>query len=195
MILNTAVELVPEGVTVEPYEISELPFFNSDLEADDPEVVLALKQAVSDADGVLFIAPEYNYGMTGVLKNAIDWANRGPKGTRGPRYSPMALKPVFIMSGSSQWSGGARAQVAVREAMVEPGALVYNFPQVLIGRFQDKIDDDGNLTDDLTRDYIALALDSFSTWVRLVGAKSANPFRDRLTELHTVDPRRIRGVR
>ena len=79
--------------------------------------------------------------------------------------------------------------------MIEPGALVYNFPQVLIGRFQDKIDDDGNLTDEVSRDYIALGLDSFAAWIRLVGAKSANPYRERLAELHTIDPRRIRGVR
>ena len=101
MILDTAVDLAPEGVIVGRYDISDLPFYNGDLENDEPATVMAFKQAIADADGVLIVTPEYNYGITGVLKNAIDWANRGPKAKRGPRYSAMALKPVFIMGGSS----------------------------------------------------------------------------------------------
>jgi chromate reductase len=143
-----------------------------------------------DADGVLIVTPEYNYGTTGVLKNAIDWANRGPQGRRGPRHSPMALKPVYIMGAASTFAGSARAQTAVREAMIEPGALVYTYPQVLVARAQDKLDDDGAIADQLTLDYVALAMRTFDGWIRLVGERSGSPHRDALAELHVIDPRR-----
>ena len=190
-LLRAAVELAPRGVTVVPYDIRDLPFYDSDLEeAEEPASVLAFKQAIAAADGVLFVTPEYNYDTSGVLKNAIDWANRGPKGTRGPRYSPMALKPVFVMGAASTFAGSARAQTAVREAMIEPGALLYNYPQVLVATAHDKVDAEVNLTDELTRDFVALAMQSFAGWIRLVGERSGSPHREALAKLHVMDPRR-----
>jgi chromate reductase len=175
-LLRAAIEVAPEGMSIEPY--------------GDPPRVAAFKQALTDADGVLLVTPEYNYSTTGVLKNAIDWMNRGPKGSRGPRYSPMALKPVYIMGAASTSGGSARAQAHVREAMVEPSALVFNFPQVMVSRAQDKFDADNRLTDQQTRDFVALAMRAFASWIGLVGQRFANPHRVELEALHHIDPRR-----
>src|SRR4051812_36666653 len=79
MALNAAIELAPEGMTVEIADISHLPLYNQDVEdAGAPEAVKQLKEQIKRADGLLFVTPEYNYSVPGVLKNAIDWASRPP---------------------------------------------------------------------------------------------------------------------
>jgi chromate reductase, NAD(P)H dehydrogenase (quinone) len=166
-LLRAAAELAPEGVEIVDYDIRDLPLFNSDVEAQgDPEPVRRFKQAIWDADGVLFVTPEYNYGTTGALKNAIDWANRGP---RGPRTSPMAGKPVFIMGATPAMAGTTRAQLQVREAMVEPGAHVLLQPQVLVAQAHQRFDEDGRLTHEPTRQFLATAMREFADWTNRLG--------------------------
>src|SRR3954469_19095034 len=77
-LLRTAQECAPEGVTIEIFGLHDLPLFNQDVEdLGDPEPVKAWKAAIAGADALLLACPEYNGGITGVLKNAIDWASRG----------------------------------------------------------------------------------------------------------------------
>lgn len=165
-LLRAAVELALPDITIVPFDISVVPFFNSDLEANgDPEGVTALKSAINEANGVLFVTPEYNYGVTGVLKNTIDWATRG---SPGPRTSPLAYKPVFIMGSSGSVVGTARAQQQVREAMIEPAAFVMQTPQILISRHMEKFNSDMELVDLPTREMLGNALIQFGQWIRMV---------------------------
>ena len=167
-LLRAAVELAPTGMTIVPFDISVVPFYNSDVEAEgDPPGVAALKTAVSEAAGVLFVTPEYNYGLPGVLKNTIDWATRG---ARGPRTSPLAYKPVLVMGSSGSMVGTARAQQQLREAMIEPAALVMQFPQVLVSRHREKFDEGMKLVDPTTREWVEKALVEFAQWIRLAQA-------------------------
>jgi chromate reductase len=102
--LRAAAELVPAGATLDIFEIDGLPGFNEDEEQNPPARVLELKRRVREADAVLFVTPEYNYSIPGVLKNAIDWASR-PYGD-----SAWSGKPAAIMGASDGSIGTARAQ-------------------------------------------------------------------------------------
>lgn len=73
---NAIEELCPEGFEFETFDISKLPFFSQDLENDPPDIVTEFKDKIREADGILFITPEYNRSLPGVLKNAIDWGSR-----------------------------------------------------------------------------------------------------------------------
>ena len=76
-LVRAAQEIAPDGMEITVFDIKDLPFYNGDIEAQgDPASVIALKSAVRDSDAVLFATPEYNWGTSGVLKNAIDWASR-----------------------------------------------------------------------------------------------------------------------
>ncbi len=89
--LRTAIELKPLGMTIETADISAFPLYNEDVRAQGfPPPVETLRRQIAAADALLFVTPEYNYSMPGVLKNAIDWASRPPN-------QPFAGKPVAIM--------------------------------------------------------------------------------------------------
>ena len=78
-LLRAASELVPEGMLIEIFDLLQIPLYNADVEArGDPESVAAFKQAIRQADAVLMVTPEYNHGVPGVMKNAVDWASRPP---------------------------------------------------------------------------------------------------------------------
>src|ERR1700751_743645 len=106
-LLRAAQECAPDGVTIEIFRLHDLPLFNQDVEDQgDPESVQAWKAAIRDADALLLACPEYNGGITGVLKNAIDWASRG---------SPSALagKIACIVGASPGVTGTVRGQDAL----------------------------------------------------------------------------------
>ena len=103
--LRTAQELAPEGMTIEIADISEIPPYNDDVRQEQgyPPPVERLRAEIAAADALLFVTPEYNYSVPGVLKNAIDWASRPPN-------QPLDGKPVAIMGASPSLLGTARAQ-------------------------------------------------------------------------------------
>jgi chromate reductase len=98
--LRAATQLVPEGVTLNIFELDGIPGFNQDEEQNPPAKIVELKRRIREADAVLFVTPEYNYSVPGVLKNAIDWASR-PYGD-----SAWDGKPAAIMGAS--WGPLAR---------------------------------------------------------------------------------------
>src|SRR2546421_8383271 len=102
--LRAAQQLCPEGTKIEVFELDGIPPFNQDDEGKPPARVSELKAKIRAADAVLLVTPEYNYGIPGVLKNAIDWASR-PYGD-----SAWNGKPVAIMSAAMSMGGGVRAQ-------------------------------------------------------------------------------------
>jgi chromate reductase len=146
--LRAAQSLAPEGVTIETFDIKGLPGFSQDDETNPPAQVVELKQRIREADAILFVTPEYNYSVPGVLKNAIDWASR-PYGD-----SAWTRKPVAIMGASVGTTGTARAQYHLRQMFVFLNMYAVNQPEVMISQAHKHFDAEGNLTEDATKKHI-----------------------------------------
>jgi len=160
--LRVAQQLVPSGARLEVAEIGQLPLYNQDLEAEPPGVVTDVKRRIRAADAILFVTPEYNYSVPGVLKNAIDWASR-PYGD-----SAWEGKPAGIMGASGGPVGTARAQYHLRQMLVFLNMPTLNQPEVQIGNAQDKFDPNGNLIHDPTRERIRQMLEALVRWTLLL---------------------------
>lgn len=156
-LLRAAQELAPSVVQIEIFDLRAIPPYDGDVEAaGDPEPVAAWKSAIREADALLIATPEYNRGVPGVLKNAIDWASR-------PALAPpVAGKLVGIMGASSGMGGTANAQRQVREALAFPRARVLEDPKVLVTSSYEKFDAEGRLVDERTRSKIADLLDALA---------------------------------
>jgi chromate reductase, NAD(P)H dehydrogenase (quinone) len=161
--LNAAAELAPEGATIEIFELDGIPGLNQDDERNPPEKVAVFKRKIREADAVLFVTPEYNYSIPGVLKNAIDWASR-PYGDNS-----FDGKPAAIMGASIGSIATARAQYDLRKMMVFLNMFPVNQPEVMIGNAGEKFDDEGNLTDEETKKYIGKLLQNLVIWTRRIG--------------------------
>jgi chromate reductase len=163
--LRTAIELKPPGMTIEVADISQFPLYNEDVRAQGfPPPVETFRQQIKAADALLFATPEYNYSMSGVLKNAIDWASRPPD-------QPFAGKPAAIIGAGAGMAGTARAQGDLRRACVFLDIHPINKPEVLIGQAQTKFDADGNLTDDAAKGFIRDMMTALAAWTRQIGKK------------------------
>jgi chromate reductase len=160
--LRAAQQLIPEGVTLDVFELDGIPGFNQDKEQNPPEKVAELKRRIVEADAILFVTPEYNYSVPGVLKNAIDWASR-PYGE-----SAWNGKPAAIMGASIGGIATARAQYHLRQIMVFLNMFPLNQPEVMIGNAAERFDAQGNLTDDTTKDYIRKLLENLVQWTRRI---------------------------
>lgn len=161
--LRAATELVPEDAEIEIFELDGIPGFNQDEEQNPPAKVAELKRKIREADAILFVTPEYNYSIPGVLKNAIDWASRP--------YGDNAFdgKPAAIMGASIGAIATARAQYHLRQMMVFLNMFPVNQPEVMIGSASEKFDDEGNLTDETTKDFIRQLLQNLVHWTRRIG--------------------------
>ncbi len=154
-LLRAARELAPAGTEFVEFDVRHLPHYDGDVEAaGDPETVTAFKDVIREADALLIATPEYNRGLPGVLKNAIDWASRPPLA------SPLARKPVAIMGASTGLGGTARAQQQLRDALEFPGAIVIEEPEVLVREAFMRFDEDGELADEEARAEIAALLEA-----------------------------------
>lgn len=144
------------GVEYDTYEnMADLPIYNQDLEADLPPVVQDLRDRIRAADGVVIATPEYNYSIPGGLKNLIDWASRPAAD------SALLGKPVGIMGAAPTNFGSVRAQLALRQCFLWIDANVMGKPEMVVFRAQDRFDEDGNLTDESTRDLLRQWLEAF----------------------------------
>ncbi len=146
-ILKTLAEKIAPQATLEIGAIGSIPLYNQDLEAGElPSGVVVMRQQVSEAAGALFVTPEYNYGMSGVIKNAIDWLSR-PAGK-----SCLIGKPFLIISSSPAATGGVRAQAQLRESILGCGARPIITGEIVIASVHTKIAD-GRLTDQASIDF------------------------------------------
>jgi chromate reductase len=156
--LRAAQGLAPEGMTIEIAEIGDLPLYNDDLRAAGyPPSAERFRAQLASADAVLFVTPEYNYSVSGVLKNAIDWGSRPPN-------QPFEGKPIAMMGASGGLLGTARAQYHLRQMMVFLDAFPLNKPEVMIGQAGKKFDESGKLIDEPTREFIRKLLESLRDW-------------------------------
>lgn len=157
--LQAAQQLVPEGMTIEIADISNIPLYNEDLRANGyPESVEQFRQQIKAADGVIFASPEYNYSVTGVLKNAFDWASRPPE-------QPFNDKPGAVMGASTGLLGTARMQYDLRKSAIFVNMLMMPRPEVMIAKAAEKFDAEGNLIDEKTKQLISDFLKSFQVWI------------------------------
>jgi chromate reductase len=160
-LIQAAQELAPDGMTIEPVETVELPFYNADVEAEgDPPAVAAFKAALRQAHGILIATPEYNDGIPAVLTNAIDW------GSRLPGRSPLMGKPIAVMGASPSQIGTARAQLHLRQLLAHVQARVLPPPELLVARAHERFDAGLRLKDEGTRRVLADLLVRFSRWIR-----------------------------
>lgn len=160
-LLQAAIELAPSGMAIHTFDLAEIPLYDGDVEEmGDPEGVARFKQAIREADGVLMVTPEYNHGVPGVMKNAIDWASRPPRG------AALAGKPVALLGASPGLTGTARGQTQLRQAFAFTESFCMPQPEVLVFRAHEKFDGAGRLTDERTRQNLGKFLVSFDDWVR-----------------------------
>lgn len=159
-LLRAAQQLTPADATIETFELDDIPGFNQDDESNPPAKVAELKQRVRGADAILFVTPEYNYSVPGVLKNAIDWASR-PYGD-----SAWNGKPAAIMGATVGAIGTARAQYHLRQMFVFLNMYAVNQPEVMVANAHKNFDADGKLTDVTAQKLIRRLLEELVSWTR-----------------------------
>jgi chromate reductase, NAD(P)H dehydrogenase (quinone) len=157
--------LAPPSLKLEIIEIGQLPSYNQDDDANPPAASAAFKQQVQKADAVLFVTPEYNRSVPGVLKNAIDIASR-PYG-----HSAWSGKPGAVISNSPGAMGGYGANHALRHSLVFLNVPAMAQPEAYIGGISGMFDDKGTLTSDSTREFLQKFLAAFAQWVERNAAK------------------------
>ncbi len=158
---RSLVELLPDGAVTDVFELHDVPLYDADRDTDEdrPREVRALKESIDRSDGLLVVTPEYNYGVPGVLKNALDWASR-------PSFrSPMAGKPTGIMGASPGAGGTMRGQEQLKLILLAMAAPVFPHRGVAVTRAGEKFEE-GSLVDESTRDFIREYLASYVAWVR-----------------------------
>jgi chromate reductase, NAD(P)H dehydrogenase (quinone) len=160
--LRYAQSACPEGAKIEIYDLAGLPLFNQDEEKNPTPKVTEFKQRIRAADAILFSTAEYNYGIPGVLKNAIDVASR-PYGD-----SAWSGKPVAIMSAAVGSAGGLRAQYQLRQYFIFLNMDAVVQPEVAIAAAHQRFDDKGNLNDETSKKLIALLLQNLANKARLL---------------------------
>jgi chromate reductase len=154
--------LAPGNLTFVEIPIGDLPLYNRDLDADYPPAARALKDAIASVDAVLFITPEYNRGLPGALKNAIDWASR-PYGTNS-----FARKPSAVIGASPGKIGTALAQQSLRSVLSFSDSPQMTAPEAYIQVTPGLITDDGEVTDQSTEQFLRDFMDAFGVFITSV---------------------------
>lgn len=161
-LLRTAAELTPEGVTIRIGSIREVPLYDRDLEdeAGLPGAVQILQDQLANADGLLMVTPEYNNGVPGVFKNAIDWMSRGPGLKR------FVGKPVTVIGASSGKFGTILSQAHWLPVLRTLRMRTWLDGRLMVSRAGDLFDADGNLSDEKTRQRLADFIAGFADFIR-----------------------------
>ncbi|MCK0154420.1 NAD(P)H-dependent oxidoreductase [Alcanivorax sp. S6407] len=157
-LIRAAADLAPEGMLIEQADISAVPLYNGDEDGDSkPAAVDHLADQIRNADALIIATPEYNFSIPGVLKNAIDWLSRVPG-------SIFAGKPAAIMGAAMGGMGTSRSQYHLRQVLVYLDVHPLNKPEVFVSAAHQKCDENGNLTDEKTREMIAKQLQALKEW-------------------------------
>lgn len=171
-LLAAAIELAPEGIEVSALDLADLPMYNPDYDENlvsggpFPGPVDELVERVSGADALLLVSPEYNWGPSGVLKNALDWVSR-PVGA-----SPLFEKPVALAGVSPGPAGTGRAQLQLRDHLLSTNSYVLQQPVVQVGEGKRRFDADLRLTDPETRALVVAQLEALREWARRLAPRA-----------------------
>jgi chromate reductase len=159
-LLRAAQGVAPEGVTIDIFDLNDIPLYNGDVEAEGvPPVVHEFKERIRAADALLFAVPEYNYSFPGVLKNAIDWASRPTP----PPGNAFRHKPVALM-GAGSTMGTVRSQLALRQVFINTESFVMGKPELYVQNARTLFDEKGDLLDDTTRERVGLVVEALVAW-------------------------------
>lgn len=159
-LLRAAAARLPEQVTLDVAELSDIPFYNADITEKPASVVRVLKQ-IADADALVFACPEYNYSLAPALKNILDWASREPNNAL------IAGKAAAIM-GAGGGMGTSRSQYHLRQVCVFLDLHLLNKPEVFSNAFAGGFDADGNLTDEKIAALIGDQMRALADWTRRI---------------------------
>lgn len=152
--------LASKALAIEIIDLIDIPLYNGDVEErGTPSPVLNLKSRIEKADGVLIATPEYNWSISGVLKNVLDWISREP--------NPLVGKPAAIIGGSDGGFGTARAQKDAQALLLHLEAFVMGHnPRLLVSNIDKKIDENGEIVDERLPHRIIEFLTAYEAWVR-----------------------------
>ena len=153
------IKVSPDSLKLEIVEIAELPMYNQDFDDKPPVVYTQFREYLKKFDGVLFVTPEYNRSVPGVLKNAIDVGSR-PYG-----QSVWDGKPGAVMSVSPGVIGGFGANHHLRQSLVFLNVPIMAQPEAYIGNSANLFDEKGNLINDSTKEFITKFMQAFAAWV------------------------------
>lgn len=159
-IANKLMQLAPEALQMEIIEIGNLPHYNEDLDANPPAEWLAFRDKIRDSDGVLFVSPEYNRSIPGVLKNAIDIGSR-PYG-----QSVWDKKPGAVITVSPGAVGGFGSNHHIRQTMVFLNIPVMQQPEAYIGNVNKLLNEDGTLVEG-TEKFLKSFITEYEKWINL----------------------------
>lgn len=166
-LLRAAIELAPKEMEITIAEIGDLPLYDEDVRAKGfPGSVQRLRDQIAAADSLLFVTPEYNFSLPGVLKNAIDWASRPPN-------QPFAGKPASIMGASGGMGGTMRAQYHLRQVAVFLDLIVMNKPEVFVRSSAERFVD-GTLVDEPTRKIVKEHMEALAAWTKRLAPVTAS---------------------
>lgn len=163
-LLRNAAGLVPEGVSLEIRTLHGIPLYDADAEAASglPDAVVDLKEAIASADGVILATPEYNNGIPGVFKNAIDWASRPP----GDIARVFGGRPFAILGASPGGFGTLLAQNDWLPVLRTLGATLWTGGRMLVSRASGMFDEDGAMGDPGVRNQLATFLAGYTDFIR-----------------------------
>ena len=157
-VAHALIARAPESLQLEIVEIGKLPLFNADDEATPDPATVAFRDAVRAVDAVLFVTPEYNRSVPGVLKNAIDVGSR-PYG-----HSVWSGKPCAVVSASPGATGGFGANHHLRQSLVFLDVPAMQQPEAYIGGAAARFNAAGELADDSNRAFFKAFIDAFAIW-------------------------------
>jgi chromate reductase len=156
--LAAAGRLLPEGMTLEVFDLAPIPLYNEDVrEQGFPPAVEALRKKIAAADCVVIAMPEYNFSIAGVLKNTIDWVSRPPE-------QPFKDKPVAIMGATVGVWGTIRGQYHLRQVLGCLDAHVLHKPEIMVAQANTKLDEQGRLKDQMALDLIKTQMAALKAW-------------------------------
>lgn len=158
-IAKELIRLSPENLSLEIVEIKDLTFFSEDIENDPPQSWKDFKQKIADSDAILFVSPEYNRTIPGVLKNAMEI------GARPPKQNSWKGKPGAVVTVSPGAIGGLGANLTIRNAALSLNIPMMHQPEAFIGQIKDKLLEDGVTVNEKTEKFLRDFLEAFEKWI------------------------------
>ncbi|MEU4478894.1 NADPH-dependent FMN reductase [Micromonospora sp. NPDC023966] len=172
-LIRAAQRLAADGMTIEQYAgLAAIPPFNEDVEPEPPAAVVDLRERIAAADALLIATPEYNYGVPGVLKNALDWASR-PSFPVTSWVSPLAHKPVAIVGAAPTGMGTVRAQLQLRQLFLVTDSAVVTKPEIIVTNAHEKLAQDGTVHDATTETLLRGLLEALAAKIRVTRLATA----------------------
>jgi chromate reductase, NAD(P)H dehydrogenase (quinone) len=162
MLLKTAVSVAPEGIEIGIFDIKDIPLYNQDLESQFPVAVTELKNKIKGSDAVLFVTPEYNFSIPGVLKNAIDWVSR-PMGDNS-----WTGKTAGVIGASMGGFGTIRGQAQLRQCLSTMNMLIMGQPEYFLSSAQTKFNDQGVLINEEDKERLGKYMLALAEWTKRV---------------------------